>query len=203
MNDDANIPLLGSENNNLKESYQTHEIRVTEQLDPSFNVRTSFNVRQLRGLLPFDDGPGFDDFQSWSETKSALLWILFYVCIFIVLAVVGYSYLFESWPITDSIYTAVIIFTTVGYGDLCPSNDASRLFTILIGCFGITILGIFLGIMSELIMVRQEKRMEAIKDDTRTKVFAQVLGESNTEGAQKRLSATIFVSLSYNSHVSF
>ena len=40
-----------------------------------------------------------------------------------------YYYYNESWSIGDCVYFITVTFSTVGYGDLIPSTDGSRLFT--------------------------------------------------------------------------
>ena len=61
--------------------------------------------------------------------------------------VLAFSRVFERWPIIDSLYFSVVTFTTVGYGDLCPSTDAGKLFTIFYSFAGISIIGALLGIV--------------------------------------------------------
>ncbi len=45
----------------------------------------------------------------------------------------------EGWSWLNSFYFAVCTITTVGYGDLVPSSDASRLFTALYVLVGVSI----------------------------------------------------------------
>jgi len=77
---------------------------------------------------------------------------------YIVVAIIGYSFVFEDWPILDSMYFAVTVFTTVGYGDLAPSTDISRLFTVAFASSGIIILGVFLGIIGARLFELREER---------------------------------------------
>ena len=45
--------------------------------------------------------------------------------------------LIERWSLIDSLYTAVIIVTTVGYGEVRPLSPQGRLFTILFMLVGV------------------------------------------------------------------
>ncbi len=49
----------------------------------------------------------------------------------------------EHWSIVDSIYFCVVTLATVGYGDLTPTTQAGRIFTIFYIIFGIAIVGGF------------------------------------------------------------
>lgn len=51
----------------------------------------------------------------------------------------------EDWSWVDSFYFSTIAVTTVGFGDLAPSTDGSKLFTILYVALGIAIIGTFLN----------------------------------------------------------
>ena len=57
---------------------------------------------------------GFNNFQAWVHTSRAAVIVSIAAVLFLGLAVVGYSFLFEDWPVTDSIYLAVVLFATVG-----------------------------------------------------------------------------------------
>ena len=64
---------------------------------------------------------------------------------------VAYSAL-EGWSLVDSLYFSVVTLATVGFGDLTPTTDVAKLFTvgyILIG------LGILAAFVSELTKTRQ------------------------------------------------
>lgn len=52
--------------------------------------------------------------------------------------------LFEDWSWVDSLYFSVVAVTTVGFGDLTPSTDASKLFTVAYVVAGVTIITAYL-----------------------------------------------------------
>ena len=53
--------------------------------------------------------------------------------------------LLEDWSWVDALYFSVITLTTVGYGDLSPSTDASKLFTVVYVISGISLFGALLN----------------------------------------------------------
>jgi voltage-gated potassium channel len=63
-----------------------------------------------------------------------------FVLIFVLLTIgtIAYSFL-ESWSYIDSFYFTAMTITTVGYGDLVPTTDVSKLFTVFFSFTGISI----------------------------------------------------------------
>ncbi len=57
---------------------------------------------------------------------------------------VSYHYL-EDWSWVDSLYFSVVAVTTVGFGDLVPTTDAAKLFTVAYVLAGISVLGLYLN----------------------------------------------------------
>lgn len=45
----------------------------------------------------------------------------------------------EDWTWIQSLYFTVVTLATVGYGDLHPTSDASRLFTVFFILFGVSV----------------------------------------------------------------
>jgi Ion channel len=66
---------------------------------------------------------------------------LFALFVYLVFGVVAYTKVFEQWSIVDALYFTSVCFSTVGYGDLSPTNPASQWFTCLFGMVGIAFLG--------------------------------------------------------------
>lgn len=50
----------------------------------------------------------------------------------------------EGWSWVDSFYFSVVAVTTVGFGDLAPSRDLSKLFTVFYLISGIAIVGLYI-----------------------------------------------------------
>merc|ERR1719361_2278377 len=64
-------------------------------------------------------------------------------------------YVFEQWPIADSMYFTIVTLTTVGYGDLHPTTPGGYLFMSLYTIVGVSILGIVLGVIGNDIISAQ------------------------------------------------
>ncbi len=54
-------------------------------------------------------------------------------------------HLLENWSWVDSLYFSTVALTTVGFGDLTPTSDAAKLFTVVYLLSGVTILVSFLN----------------------------------------------------------
>lgn len=64
----------------------------------------------------------------------------------------------ESWTWIQAFYFSVVTVTTVGYGDLSPSSDGSRLFTAIYILVGVSIGVAALSIIGSGIMKKREKK---------------------------------------------
>ena len=88
-----------------------------------------------------------------SAAISALLGV-------IIVGTVVYKFL-EDWTWIQSFYFSVITLSTVGYGDLHPTTDVSRLFTAFYIITGVAITLAALGIIGKNYLERREKRIIA------------------------------------------
>ena len=69
----------------------------------------------------------------------------------------------EGWSCLDAFYFSVMTVTTVGYGDLHPTNDASKIFTIFVVLFGAG-LGIYIiSTFAASLIEGRRKRSSAIE----------------------------------------
>ena len=62
----------------------------------------------------------------------------------VVTATVVYHWL-EDWSWVDSLYFSVVAVTTVGFGDLTPTKDGAKLFTVAYILVGLGIIGLYLN----------------------------------------------------------
>lgn len=90
--------------------------------------------------------------------------------VLIILGTVFYQAV-EKWSWLDSLYFSVITLATVGYGDLHPTQDISKIFTMIYVLVGV---GFFLYLFSSITehffreekeeMVKMEHEMEHIEE---------------------------------------
>ena len=86
----------------------------------------------------------------------------------ILLGVLGYSLLFDyTW--VDALYMTIITITTVGFGEVHPLTDASKIFTIFMILTSISIYGYLVSVVSE--YLSNTTLMEALRT---TKILKQI-----------------------------
>lgn len=56
----------------------------------------------------------------------------------------------EGWSVVDSFYFCVMTLTTIGYGDLSPTTEAMRLYTVFYAVLGI---GFFVAFNARLVQI--------------------------------------------------
>jgi len=111
-----------------------------------------------------------------------------YTAIYICIAVIAFSFVFEKWTVIDSIYFAVSTFTTCGYGDLQPTTQAGQLFTIVFAIYGVLILGIFIGIIGHSISEAQAKAMKQLKNGNQEAILHTLFPDAMEDQGRLELS---------------
>jgi len=77
----------------------------------------------------------------------------------IVLGTVVYMWL-EGWSPVDALYFSVVTLATVGFGDLHPTTDAAKLFTVLYIVAGLGILAAFISELGKYRISNAERRRQ-------------------------------------------
>ena len=140
--------LLGNENNHTNggggsSSYLSLEEEGNETKEASSEPPATFA----------------DGFVSWDDSYQALYLALFHVGVYLGIGILFYSFLLPArFTVLDSIYFSVAVVTTVGYGDIsADGSNYGMLFSVFFAIYGIVILGIFLGILGDMAIERQER----------------------------------------------
>ena len=70
--------------------------------------------------------------------------LAFFALMLLAVGTVAYR-LFEDWSWVDSLYFCVVAVTTVGFGDLSPTSDGAKLFTVFYIVSGVAIISVWLN----------------------------------------------------------
>ena len=88
------------------------------------------------------DAPTPSKSTTWNDNAARILGVL-------SLSALGFGtvayHILEDWGWIDAFYFSAVALTTVGFGDLSPSNDASKLFTVFYIFSGISLIGAWLN----------------------------------------------------------
>jgi hypothetical protein len=131
---------------------------------------------------------------TFEHSSGAVNLCLFYSLTFVSMSIIAFSFIFEKWSILDSVYFAVVTFTTVGYGDLAPTTQGGRLYTTFFGLYGLVILGVFLGIIGHTIGEMQRRHMKEIEKKASRKII-QMFEQTKDKEDGNRSELTTFTFL--------
>lgn len=103
----------------------------------------------------------------------------FHVIIYFMVGILFY-YSYESWGVADCVYYIVVTFSTVGYGDLVPTTDESRLFTIFFLWTGVVFVFSIVSDFASSVIEYADKRAKNImfsklQESKRTPKFFRLL----------------------------
>ena len=79
----------------------------------------------------------------------------------IAVGTLSYHYL-EEWTWTESFYFTVCTLTTIGYGDLHPTSDASQIFTAIFALAGVGVAFGSFGALGAIYLKRGERILTKI-----------------------------------------
>jgi voltage-gated potassium channel len=81
---------------------------------------------------------------------------------FLITGTIVYHHL-EGWSWTTSFYFTVCTITTIGYGDVVPSTDTSRLFTAVFALSGVSVALASFGIIGANYLRRGQDLLEKMR----------------------------------------
>lgn len=87
-------------------------------------------------------------FKKIKNSKIKILIVFFLIFFLIFVGTMSFSYL-EGWSYVDSFYFSVISITTIGYGDLYPTHDISKIIISLYAILGVSLFLFSLGFVIE------------------------------------------------------
>ena len=150
---------------------------LNDESDSSFSYQATTNNDMHDLNASFTS----DSYVNYFESNRGVFFAFLNLLVYFVLAVFAYSYWFEHWTVIDSLYFAVCTFTTVGFGDLFPSSDACRLFTIFFAIYGIFILGFFVGLVGEKIVELHNQALQSVQDRATSRATSIFTSNRNDE----------------------
>jgi hypothetical protein len=98
--------------------------------------------------------------QTTVQNALKFKWVLLTALSVIATGTVFYHY-FMPLKWIDAVYFSVITITTVGYGDIHPVNDPTKIFTIFYVLIGVGIIAASLNILVKIAAQRQASRIKA------------------------------------------
>ncbi len=75
----------------------------------------------------------------------------------------------EPWSWVQSFYFTACTLTTVGYGDLVPTSDLSRLFTAVFALAGVAIAFASLSVLGTIYIRRTEQLLDRLREEPQKK----------------------------------
>jgi hypothetical protein len=176
----------GSQQSIFRDKYRAND---TDDNDNDDGLNSSTNSNSTTNTSPTQDSDnyndhdhdGFFDLNLDEVEYDTLKLCAIYLAIYLAIAIVAFSHIFEKWSIIDSIYFAVSTFTTCGYGDHAPTTVAGQLFTIVFASYGVLILGVFIGVFGQALAQAQNKAIDKLRRKKEEEVLEILFDTTDTE----------------------
>ena len=122
--------------------------------------------------------------------RTKIYTAVFLLCIILLIGVFGYKAISHySW--VDALYMTVITMTTVGFGEVVPLDDTSKIFTIFLILASVVIVGYALSIITEYILSKNDmeehkyKKMQKQIDGFKNHIVICGYGRNGRQAARK------------------
>jgi len=101
-------------NNNIQQTPIQYNYNNPQLYASTKSTTTASKTKKKKQQQP-DDNISFSfQFDTTKHKHRILIKCLFAILLYMSCGVLSYSYIFEKWPIVDSLYFSVVTFTTVG-----------------------------------------------------------------------------------------
>jgi hypothetical protein len=116
------------------------------------------------------------------------------IVMFYLVAGTVFFHAMENWSYVDSFYFSGVTLTTVGYGDLTPTHDFTKIATVFFAFSGISIVFYSVSVIARRYFEREEERMqkiwEAAKDAKEKAASQNIVTKPLTHSIAKVKTAT-------------
>ncbi len=123
------------------------------------------------------------------ETRALLL----LACLVLIVGVVFYVNV-EHWTVVNAVYFCVVTLGTVGYGDITPTTDLGKLFTVAYIVVGLGVIGGFFATLGKLIDPQKFLSLRGVTPDLSKQIeelaqererLASLIHRADAPGARK------------------
>jgi len=184
-----------------KDERTTRKNNDESSLQQSVLIRSILSTFRRMFMVPFPtlrllDSKSSDRTNSrngnFYSVKECILAIFGYIAI----GGFAYTHFFErQWTFIDSLYFSMVSFSTVGYGDLCPTNGLSKLFTCIFGLGGVAILGVAITTIGSSIVQAEIEAVQNAQRNSQKRILSifegmpQILSRNENETSVDEISS--------------
>lgn len=122
--------------------------------------------------------------------KTKIYTAVFLLVFIMIIGVAGYV-MISGYSLVDAFYMTVITMTTVGFGEVVPLDDQSKIFTIFLILASVVIVGYALSVITEYILSKNDfeelkhKKMQKKIDSFKNHVVICGYGRNGKQAARK------------------
>jgi potassium channel subfamily K, other eukaryote len=168
FNDQVDVLEYGTASPPSDMSVSEHRKKSGKELWDILRYHVSNESFHIQDTLKVHDEASTDDIHFENVDLPydfSLLDCFLALAVYLLISIIAFSFVFERWTIIDSMYFAVVTFTTIGYGDFSPTTMAGKLFCALFALAGVAVLAIGLGVVGSKIIEAEVQSITAAEHE--------------------------------------